>query len=783
MKLNLLRASSLWVSFLAVGTASGSGTASLSLGTLSSKVNQVSGQIKSAEDNLRIVETQYSQRDEVTADQALAKRYSDGEIQYLLGDYGGASVLFYDLVSDKQFKVKPQYGSALYYLADSLYHQRNDIGARLYLKELLSMKAADHYKEALIRFLEVAGRLNDFAGIDDYIQQSRDSQGKLLPEIAYVYGKALFKRADLSKNDRQARLEEIFLPLFQDPAGKFRLQSLYFLGVSQVQAGNYQLAYDRFQQILSAPSVNDQDAQFKELANLSLGRLLYETGKFDEALDRYQEIPRESPYFVDSLYESAWARVKKSEFDKAKNAIDILLLVAPESTTAPDAQILLGHLQLKLGHFEQATEAYNQVITVYKPVRDDIDGLLRANKDPVAYFDKLLAKSERSFDVAGLLPPVALKWATTQREVSQAVSMLGDLESGRKGVDEAQDIAHRVAKALDERSLEIFPALQEGYTRAEAVDSSLTRADQELTEVESQLVERVLTPGELAQKRKFDDQKAYYERRFKGLPETPEEVETRKAHMQSRIDSTDKEAFKLGYELQSMSATLSAIEKWMEDTRNDRSNKPEDEQMFMSRLKEEFETLNQLQEMLETVRKNLAEERSSAIASLAGESAIREEYDNFLKKEHNLYASAESRLSDDQSKIVASIQRVREHGYDLKSRVNAAKVALRSQVKRRGQQIMEKIQEEQKLIASYQVEVETVSGNARNLVGKIAFDSFKQVHRQFYDLVLKADVGIVDVAFTRKQKTSGRIQALSVQKDTELRSLDDEFKEVLKDVE
>jgi len=41
-----------------------------------------------------------------------------------------------------------------------------------------------------------------------------------------------------------------------------------------------------------------------------LGRLLYETGKYDRAVDRYQEIPRESEYFVDALYETAWAQVK-----------------------------------------------------------------------------------------------------------------------------------------------------------------------------------------------------------------------------------------------------------------------------------------------------------------------------------------------------------------------------------------------------------------------------------------------------------------------------------------
>ena len=66
---------------------------------------------------------------------------------------------------------------------------------------------------------------------------------------------------------------------------------------------------------------------------------------------------------------------------------------------------------------------------------------------------------------------------------------------------------------------------------------------------------------------------------------------------------------------------------------------------------------------------------------------------------------------------------------------------------------------------------------------RIAFDSFKRVRRQFYDLVLKADVGMVDVAWTKKQDDTNKIQDLSKQKDKELKGLDDEFKEVLKDVD
>jgi hypothetical protein len=102
-------------------------------------------------------------------------------------------------------------------------------------------------------------------------------------------------------------------------------------------------------------------------------------------------------------------------------------------------------------------------------------------------------------------------------------------------------------------------------------------------------------------------------------------------------------------------------------------------------------------------------------------------------------------------------------------------------VERRGKLIREKVLVEQQLLQGYHQEVVAVAGDARNLVGRIAYESFKKVRQQFYDLVLKGDVGLVDVAFTRKQDKTTEIQKLSSQKDEELHSLEVEFKEVLED--
>ena len=112
-------------------------------------------QLQLADESIQFVETQYSKRPDPTNEQTKQQRFTDGEVQYLLGDWRTATVLFYDLVSDSTFRAGPRYADALFYLSDALYQQDNVIGARLYLRDLLQLDSP-HFQPALSRYLEVA---------------------------------------------------------------------------------------------------------------------------------------------------------------------------------------------------------------------------------------------------------------------------------------------------------------------------------------------------------------------------------------------------------------------------------------------------------------------------------------------------------------------------------------------------------------------------------------------------------------------------------------------------
>ena len=68
-------------------------------------------------------------------------------------------------------------------------------------------------------------------------------------------------------------------------------------------------------------------------------------------------------------------------------------------------------------------------------------------------------------------------------------------------------------------------------------------------------------------------------------------------------------------------------------------------------------------------------------------------------------------------------------------------------------------------------------------MGQVLYRSFGEVRRELYEMVLRADVGLNDVAWTRKRDRIDRIQKLSRQQVEEMKALDQRYAPALKEEE
>ncbi len=736
--------------------------------------------VQSADDQLTLVEHSYVDRINSGAAESLEQRFNKAELYFLLQDYVAASVLLFDVVLSPQFRASQHYLDGVYYLGESLYRQKDFLGAKEFLRQVIDAGPGQlHFEDALGRYVDIAARTNDYRDLDRYAALSQSS-GRFSPGVQYLLAKATYERKDIPLAERLRRAVEAFSRI---QTGRHYLQALYFVGVCEVELGDLPRALETFQRAVQVQGDDPGDREIRELAWLAIGRIDYELGKYGEALDAYQEVPESSPDFYDALYEIAWTYVKKGDYDSAAKAVDLILLGAPDGKLTPEANLLKGHLLLQQRKYADAEETYNAVINKYAPVRDEIDALLKVHADPAAYFEQLLASKGKAFDVATLLPPVAQQWATSQRDVAEAQAVVTDLGQSSSGVAEGRQIGDRIQQRIAAAgTMDAFPALQAGYARASAVDSALVAGDRQVVAIEQGLFGAFLSPADRQALSAAQAERAALQAKFDAMPKSAQEVDARRAEMVQRLQDVDKELFRLALVVQSERAQLVAVKQMQLQSAPTRHVNPADETKFSGQVQAELSGLDDLDGNIASLRSTIKDDEDLAgAAGTSGDAQLRQAYAAAVQREADLLGRARG-LAGDGAGVEQRAQALRQRIRALRQRAAAALAAFRQAALAQAEVIRKKVEIEARNLDEYGREVAATQGNASGLVGRIAFASFRKVRQSFYDLVLKADVGIIDVSWTRKRDETERIQKLATDEDHELRVLDDEFKEVLGEV-
>lgn len=106
---------------------------------------------------------------------------------------------------------------------------------------------------------------------------------------------------------------------------------------------------------------------------------------------------------------------------------------------------------------------------------------------------------------------------------------------------------------------------------------------------------------------------------------------------------------------------------------------------------------------------------------------------------------------------------------------------LEAEVEKKLSSIRIALTEERESVGKYKVEVADYKGRTDDVAGGITYSGFRDVAKRFYEIVVRADVGIIDVAWALKDAKSKEVSRLVRQQKMDLKVLDAEFKEVLKE--
>jgi len=738
---------------------------------LSAKLDDSEKRIYSLEQSMNFVLREYVSPEELSLDiEKFSKRLARAETLFYLQDYQSASVLVYDIVEEAANEKEPQYWDAVNLLAESLYRIKNYYGARNYFNKLLNKGDKKYFYTALERVIQISAVTGNYEGLDRYFNIVKQLPNSTITSgIYFTLGKTLYKRGDLT------RASEIFGLI--DKNSEYYINSRFYLGVIEIKKKNLDNALAIFKDILSLEPQTPEHRDLREQAILAVGRIYYEQGKYPEALDAYQGIPRDSPHFEEALYEISWIYVKSNELSKAKQTLELMLLSTNETPELLNAKALYGSVLMKMGEYNPALENFQEMVDRYYPVKEQLQAILEEKENPVQYFEELLLKEPDGMALKKVLPPVAFNWASTDSKVKKALSISTDISGNIKSIEEVEVMADALSNKLNSPDkVVIFPQLKEAKLKAAEIRMGLDEVRRNLMDMRAEVLGRYISKEERDRLEDIKRKKAELTRIIEELPKDAKGIEEKEREMIKRVSALEAVIHQLNIALEGMKAQLFAVEKWLNENKG-KLGDPEQEEDFARKVKMEWSNVNEIEQDINKYTAEIKRERGriGALTMASEGENKRLELKKLEDEERRMMDSYKNRLSNEDAKVLNRIDNLTTRLSQDDEQFARFDARIDSAVEKKAKALKDIIEKEKKNLAEYKKIASSMTEDSKELIGKIGYSGFRQVKKLFSDLVLKADVGLVDVAWKQKEEVDRKIEKLREDQDKELKGVNEEF--------
>jgi tetratricopeptide (TPR) repeat protein len=739
----------------------------------------------------------------------------DGQLAYALGDYDGAALLLFELAN----RPGPDQQQARFYLAEALFEKGDRGTAAGYYEQVIAGQtvANRYYQPALVRLVEIAITQNDAfprdatrggvngpalpvqrgrespLSIDDprlaehVVALDRVSPGLRLPSVPYVRGKLAYA---------QGRHDEA-IGWFQDvPKGSdYELQAQYYLGTTYVAKRDLDRAIGIFNDLINRKPRTGNDRRMLELSQLALGRLYYERDQASKSIDAYLLVDRHSDLFPDALYEVAWVYVKSRQYDKALRTLELLAASEPQSTKTPTVRILEGNLRVRKAQMirgaqilgtsdpkdqdDPATE-YDRAVQVFTETHDQfapsyaaLVQIVDAGAPPEHYLSQIAGRSEHVFQAAAPLPEAAVQYLRDEPAVRRVVAVEGDLEQIHADLAETRATIARLEGVLaaGDRTA-VYPDLASRRARVGQIETALIQLRSGLADQELRLV-AAASSGDLGGLTANRRQRVAA---LAALPDPERTAETHRLQNQARYDAIEDSAGEVEQTIGATQAIAVALRKYIVD----HPDLPaEQRRAITADLDEAAGSAEQIENELVTVHRELQIGRDlagvgdtsrAAATGLRGQARVAED------AEHKLLAVLAARSTGGGAReLIARGDRAAR----LAERLVATEREIDGVVDHGLQEVRGTLAEARATLAAYQAELGRHEAESRSIGGGALAASFQAVKARFYDIVIRSDVGNLDVAWSQKEDIDDDLKRLNLSRQRELKQLKDEFKDVL----
>jgi tetratricopeptide (TPR) repeat protein len=220
---------------------------------------------------------------------------------------------------------------------------------------------------------------------------------------------------------------------------RYFTQARFNRGRAQLEANQPNEALKSFQSLLASrnnASVTDTNKVATELA---IARTYYQAQDWDEAIEWYRKVPRDTEFWHAALFEQSWAFLRAARFRSALSNFQSLHSAYYEEFYIPESLLLRAIVYLYICKYNEMDKVLNLFEKTYGPVRRTLGDFMTSNRDPMTYYQELektiFLRKDAKYPATLKIPFNVAKYITDEGDIKRAFTYLKGLADEKKRLD------------------------------------------------------------------------------------------------------------------------------------------------------------------------------------------------------------------------------------------------------------------------------------------------------------------------------------------------------------
>ncbi|MGE0762529.1 MAG: tetratricopeptide repeat protein [Bdellovibrionales bacterium] len=178
-------------------------------------------------------------------------------------------------------------------------------------------------------------------------------------------------------------------------------QAKYLEGLSYAELQSPGNAIVAFEDLINSRNEAGITDPSRVAGLMGKARSLYQKKEWDGAIETYREVPRDTPFWHDTLFESSWAMLRSGRFRSALSNFQSLHSAFYEDFYLPESLLLRSIVYLYICKYDEMEKVLNLFNRIYRPVYKSIEKTLNGGSgDSAALFNEAV-KVMRDYKVQG----------------------------------------------------------------------------------------------------------------------------------------------------------------------------------------------------------------------------------------------------------------------------------------------------------------------------------------------------------------------------------------------